>query len=569
MDHRERRLFRTTQQLKRFEYGPQPTTLGAVGDQGYLTENQPITVTGDVTGTGTTALVLELTDTGVAAGSYTNTNLTVDVDGRITAAANGAGGVGGGGTVTSVAAGTGLTASPSPIVGVGTMSLTVPVSVPNGGTGATNFAVGSGVAATYLPGHSLLKGTGASAVVVDPYWGTYEPADGGLYAAASSVTIGPYIEFSRSLGTPGAPAAVTNGTSLGAIQFDSYGTGWAYGRCGITCTAIENHTATAQGSQLVFYTTPALGVANPVQLSLLNGAVLGTAAGGYKGTGTLNASALYVNNVAALTGNQTITLSGDITGSGTTTVTTTLPIVNANVGTFQGITVNAKGLVTAASNQGYLTASGVSGMVAGQIPIAATATTITSSGNLSGDVTTAGTLATTIANNAVTTAKILNGNVTYAKIQNVAANRLLGNSTGSAAAPAEIALPLAAALGGTADTGTAWTVYTPTITAGSGTFTTVSATGRYKVLGKTCFISMSITITTNGTAGAYINATVPFATPAAANYCLAGRDIALNSMSVCGNIGAASSAAIITRYDGAYPGVNGVVLVLSGTYETA
>jgi hypothetical protein len=82
----------------------------------------------------------------------------------------------------------------------------------------------------------------------------------------------------------------------------------------------------------------------------------------------------------------------------------------------------------------------MSGMVAGQIPIAATATTVTSSGNLSGAVTTSGSLATTLATNAVATANITNANVTYAKIQNVAATRLLGNPTGSAAAPSEISL---------------------------------------------------------------------------------------------------------------------------------
>jgi len=51
-----------------------------------------------------------------------------------------------------------------------------------------------------------------------------------------------------------------------------------------------------------------------------------------------------------LTGNQSITLSGDISGSGTTAITTTLATVNANVGTFAVATVNAKGLVTAAAN---------------------------------------------------------------------------------------------------------------------------------------------------------------------------------------------------------------------------
>lgn len=56
-----------------------------------------------------------------------------------------------------------------------------------------------------------------------------------------------------------------------------------------------------------------------------------------------------------LTANQLITLSGDISGSGATSIAATLPTVNSNIGTFQGITVNGKGLVTAASNQSYLT----------------------------------------------------------------------------------------------------------------------------------------------------------------------------------------------------------------------
>jgi hypothetical protein len=60
---------------------------------------------------------------------------------------------------------------------------------------------------------------------------------------------------------------------------------------------------------------------------------------------------------------------------------------------------------------------------------------------LSGDVTTsANSFVTTIANNAVTTAKINNSAVTYAKLQNETASTLLGNPTGSTAAPSEITL---------------------------------------------------------------------------------------------------------------------------------
>jgi len=62
------------------------------------------------------------------------------------------------------------------------------------------------------------------------------------------------------------------------------------------------------------------------------------------------ASTAFVKAQGYLTGNQSITLSGDITGAGATAIVGTLATVNSNVGTFTKVTVNGKGLITAATN---------------------------------------------------------------------------------------------------------------------------------------------------------------------------------------------------------------------------
>lgn len=81
-------------------------------------------------------------------------------------------------------------------------------------------------------------------------------------------------------------------------------------------------------------------------------------------------------------GSALITITGDASGSGTNTVPITLNTVNANVGTFNNVTVNGKGLVTAASNVAYLTSNQLitlSGAVTGSGTTAIT-TTITPTG---------------------------------------------------------------------------------------------------------------------------------------------------------------------------------------------
>lgn len=78
------------------------------------------------------------------------------------------------------------------------------------------------------------------------------------------------------------------------------------------------------------------------------------------GTGFVKASGTTISydNSTYLTGNQSITLSGDVTGSGTTAITTTLANSGVTAGTYNGpYTVNAKGLVTTAANVTFNTPS--------------------------------------------------------------------------------------------------------------------------------------------------------------------------------------------------------------------
>lgn len=60
-----------------------------------------------------------------------------------------------------------------------------------------------------------------------------------------------------------------------------------------------------------------------------------------------------------LTGNQTITLSGDASGSGSTAITVTLANSGVTAGTYRSVTVDAKGRVTAGTNPTTLSGYGI------------------------------------------------------------------------------------------------------------------------------------------------------------------------------------------------------------------
>lgn len=139
-------------------------------------------------------------------------------------------------------------------------------------------------------------------------------------------------------------------------------------------------------------------------------------------------------------------------------------------------------------------------------------------------------------------------------------------STNHAGDTRTVAIPVAS--GGTGDTGTSWTAYTPTVTCGTGTITTLGTVkGRYKTLGKTVFFEADVTITTVGTCAAAVNIGLPFAA-AAFQYVVVGIDAGLTEKQLQGNINASASVANTRFYDSTTPAASGAELVLDGTYET-
>jgi hypothetical protein len=117
----------------------------------------------------------------------------------------------------------------------------------------------------------------------------------------------------------------------------------------------------------------------------------------------------------------------------------------------------------------------------------------------------------------------------------------------------------------------AWTSYTPTVTATSGTFTTVSASGKYIRVGKLCVTQFRVTITNNGTAAGQVLVTAPFTSNNSFNTAFvgAGRETNAVGFTVTPRIINNDSTFYITKIDGTYPGGTTYVLDNTVTFEVA
>lgn len=106
--------------------------------------------------------------------------------------------------------------------------------------------------------------------------------------------------------------------------------------------------------------------------------------------------------------------------------------------------------------------------------------------------------------------------------------------------------------------------YTPTITAGAGTLTSVAANGSYTKIGRQVTVNISIAITTNGTGAASLVATLPFPVGAGNEALGFGRENNLTGKML--QAWGASATVGIVNYDNTYPGGSGSAHFITVVY---
>lgn len=131
--------------------------------------------------------------------------------------------------------------------------------------------------------------------------------------------------------------------------------------------------------------------------------------------------------------------------------------------------------------------------------------------------------------------------------------------------------PLPIASGGTNDSGTAWSTYTPNLSATSGTGIVGTAQGRYKTIGKTCVFQALVQITNLGTAATALRVSLPIASGPASNDCLVNAfdETAGTTLLYAKIPGGAIPIVILTTPSGAFPVAVNCYLIISGSYETS
>lgn len=169
-------------------------------------------------------------------------------------------------------------------------------TVAQGGTGATSLPLNA--AGAYALTNTILTTTGTATAPLSGAAGTV-----GSFAANSLVVLGAgfsaVLGLGRANGSFASPTALAANDIIGNIVWDGTIAGnWdAANRAGITVTATEAWTSTANGASMTFQTTPNGTVTTATRVTIQSGLVVGAPTGGDKGVGTINATTVYGNNV--------------------------------------------------------------------------------------------------------------------------------------------------------------------------------------------------------------------------------------------------------------------------------
>ena len=155
----------------------------------------------------------------------------------------------------------------------------------------------------------------------------------------------------RTSGAAGAPSSLANSelafNEVGDVLYYGKGTGGAGG----SATSVE--AIGGSGAFLALSGTQTIAGSKTYSGTL----IAPTQSGGDSSTKVATTAYVQGEIGSFITGNQTVTLSGDATGSGTTGITVTLANSGVSAGTTSGITVDAKGRITA-----------ITGLAASDIP---------------------------------------------------------------------------------------------------------------------------------------------------------------------------------------------------------
>jgi hypothetical protein len=297
---------------------------------------------------------VSITGAGINAvtGTYPNFTITgTEVDGSVTNEAQSltvtgttsgkitlsTAGRGGGGTAT-IAAGTGITVAQS----AGTITITNSSPATTGNltagstkvavTGGTGAVIGSGSTVDVVPGNILLSTLGGSLNLS-------QIAQGGA-------TTNQLLQWN---GSTWAPATISTGSGTVTSVGLTMPSGFSVGSSPVTTSGTIAVTTTLNGplrGNGSGFTTGNTSLTSEVSgiLPIANGGTNLSALGTANQLLRVNsgATALEYFTPSFLTGNQTITLSGDVTGSGTTAITTTIAnnaVTVAKMQTLAGLSV--------------------------------------------------------------------------------------------------------------------------------------------------------------------------------------------------------------------------------------